>query len=528
MATGTGGFPPIHDLPNEILVNIFQMHNVGYSSLGHKHRPHARYASRWYPLMLVCRHWRDMALVTPTLWQSFDVHNNTAWLQLAVDRSRNAALELYFHNREVAIDSIPLIVAQAPRLRKLLLPPLQRSDFRAVETLFRTTMPVLNELRVHLEPSWKDFTPPHWISVDSFDACFPSLHSIRFENMAVPWTLPALSRMRYLALRNCTALNNDLTFDQFLDVLEGCAELEDIRLHGFLSTIAHRVPVGFTRVVDLPRLQKVTVSEPAALCRQLLSAVHLPPTIILRVFGEIDQDLDPNDDDVQSLFASMFPEDLSKLPVIRSLKYATVDCAGDGIKFSLCSASHFSRNPGSIMLQLFWKQDMEVYIPRALEEFISLFSPAPLEDVHISCTPDSVRDTDTWTLIFAALPRVHTLTVLPAQLLEPVWDALAGRHLPLLQVDEDAARAFAPVLLPCLRTLQMEYLEWDEDAMGYILESMRRRKMRGLPKLDELSIAFFAPTDGVEQVQEEELDRILPFYEESMEEFAERFVWSWT
>ncbi|KAI0752308.1 hypothetical protein C8Q80DRAFT_441681 [Daedaleopsis nitida] len=522
----SSGLASIHDLPNEILVKIyqtytFQDHQCSIPRL-HRRHPRLRHASCWSFLMLVCRHWRAVALATPTLWQVIDVFKTTNWLELALERSHDAVLELYFHDRDAALASIPLIISQSRRLRILHLPgTFMRSDLPSLEALFQTMMPVLHELRIHLEPSrTRDRTTASPIPVASIDTHFPSLRSIRLESAAVPWTLPALSRMRYLNLRDCTTLDTDLTFDQFLDTLEGCTELEDLRIHSFVSTTVHQVPAGFARTVFLPRLQRLTVREPPALCRQLLSAVRISPTTILRVFGKLDPNMDPSG--AQGLFMSMLPEDPSRIPAIRTLKYANVYCH-EIISFSLQSASRASHGPDLVMLTLDTPQDIAAYIPRALEDFARLFSSAPLEDVQISCTPDSdsVHTLATWSRVFAALPAVHTLAVDPGWTLRPMWAALAGRHLPLLAGDSEADAAVR-ALCPCLRLLELQYVIWEENALDCIFESMRLRARRGLPKLDVLGITFFSHR-GERAVAVAEFQRALPVYEERMGEFAASF-----
>ncbi|KAI0752311.1 hypothetical protein C8Q80DRAFT_441658 [Daedaleopsis nitida] len=533
MASLEEDIAPIHRLPPEIMVCIFLMYTPAprpHSGFGHRHRPHPLHASRWTSLMLVCRHWRDIALASPTLWQAVDVRKSAAWLELAVERSRGAVLDLCFHERQIALESIPLIAAEAQRIRTLLLPFLKRVDLPVVQTLLQTAMPALRELRVHLEPSWMDTTAaakPVRISSD-FGACFPLLSSARFECMAVPLPRLCLSRMRSLTLRDCTALDKKFTFGQFLDVLEGCTELEDLRLHRFVSTLSERVPDDGARTVVLPRLKRLTVRDAPAFCRQLLSAVQLPPTIVLRVFGLIGPHLDPRE--ARTLFPSMLPADESRLlPVLRTATHGIFH-GSEAMTFYLWSdrAPFYTPSPGSVMLTLDWpRSDMGGYTLRALEDFKVLFAKAPLEVVEIGCMPRSVPSSVIWTAIFATFRAVHTLTVLPGQTVRPVWYALAGEQLPLLEVSEDAARAFCPELLPRLRTLRMEYLEWGEEAMGYILESLRRRAMRGLPKLENLTILFFQGGRESKERVKEEIRRALPFYEENVAAFANEFEWGW-
>lgn len=351
-------------------------------------------------------------------------------LQSASDillKTSNAPLVFYFHKRDPALYSNPLIVSHAHRLRNLLLQPLKRCNLPTLQTLLcQTPVPLLSELRVHFEPSRMDFTSYHHpILIGSIDSCFLSLRSIRLQK-AVAWTLPALARMRYLNLRNCTALDTHLIFDQFLVVLEGCNELEDLRLHGFLTTIAHHVPAGFARTVLLPCLRRLTIRR-AALCRQFHSAVHLPPTIILRVFGQIDPNVDPKD--AQRLFTSILPEDLSSLPVIRTLKYARFDgeLEEKGMCFRMWSDP---RHPGpfgagSLLPVLDWEQtQVERYNPQATprtrsrSSLTSSFTPLSKKSTSAACRDRCPRPPPGSAC--SALRVVHTLTILPGETLRPV------------------------------------------------------------------------------------------------------------
>ena len=510
----------ILDLPNEILVKIFLVYRSSHRTKSDpwNHRPRRQRACQWAELMRVCRHWRDVALASPTLWQVVDVDKNTSWLKLALERSRGAALELYFHERITVLDTIPILISEAHRLRKLFLPRLVRTDLLALAPLFDTPMPVLSELKVYIEEP-HDVSASATIHFHLSAASRPCLRSIRLPCMVVPWSPESISRMRYLHLRECTALDAGLTFDQFLDSLASCTELEELRIHRFVSTISHRVPANFDRTIVLPRLRKLTIGDTPALCGKVLSAIQLPANITLRVVGWIDDNLEARH--ARRLFLSMIPENKrTLLALMRTLKQARVD-------FTFTPLIQARGDSGSMILKLRWDVDMDDYTERALAEFGSIFEDVPLEDLHINCTPHTVPNLVPWVRLFVSFPRLHTLSVLPGQTLRPIWSALAGRGLPLFELDADGTRAMAEMLLPRLRSLDMEYLAWDEDAMGFILESLRRRAMWGLPKLDYLSIAFFEGMENRQKVRDE-INRALPYYEENVKSFASTFEWGWT
>ncbi len=63
-----------------------------------------------------------------------------------------------------------------------------------------------------------------------------------------------------LHLHKCQSSDPPLHFETFLDVLAICAELEELRLHMFISTIAHWRS-GAERDISLSRLRKLVVGD---------------------------------------------------------------------------------------------------------------------------------------------------------------------------------------------------------------------------------------------------------------------------
>ncbi|RDX42239.1 hypothetical protein OH76DRAFT_1363096, partial [Lentinus brumalis] len=245
-------------------------------------QPPRVHACHWMPLMLVCRRWREVGRAYPTLWQAIDIESNLQWLQLALDRSQGANLELYFHSYPTALSSIPLLIQETHRLRKLLLPRVTHADVPPLQALLSTDMPVLNELGVWAEKYDPRGTTP---TIDFHPAHFPNLRRLRLSYMGFPWEPSAVSHLRYLHLYGCHSLDPALPFERFLDVLAGCPELEELRLHRFISTISHP---EFEREVNLPRLRKLVVGDKASLVGLFLSSVSIHAHTTLRLTGWID------------------------------------------------------------------------------------------------------------------------------------------------------------------------------------------------------------------------------------------------
>ncbi|KAI0700236.1 hypothetical protein C8T65DRAFT_286186 [Cerioporus squamosus] len=503
------GGPTIHRLPDEILVYIF-IHfsdSVARDRRPHEydHQPPRRHACHWMPLMLVCRRWREIGLAYPTLWQAIDVESNLQWLKLALDRSRGATIELRFHSLPTALSSksISLLTQLTHRMRKLLLPPVKPADVPALQALLSMDMPVLKELGVYAEKYERGTAP----ATSFCSAHFPNLRLLRLSYMGFPWEPSAVSRLQYLHLYECHSLDPTLPFERFLDVLAGCPELEELRLHRFISTISHHVPAGFEREVCLPRIRKLVVGDAPSLIGLFLSSVSLPARTTLRLTGWIDSPVG----NALRLMTSMLPKDRGKLAVLRSA--TNIQFNGYGWLDIQATSPH-----SSITLRLrssFDPDDLETYTTRALEEFAHIFESASVEKLLITCAADSVDDIAVWEDLFASFPGLRFLHVLPGQTIRPIWHALSGRSFP---IHENVRN----LLCPKLRALTMEYLWWDNDAMDYVMASLRRRAMRGLPKLQSLELMFYT---GDEEEKDKEVAFMLPFYVDHLKTYTASFEW---
>ncbi|RDX42259.1 hypothetical protein OH76DRAFT_1392154 [Lentinus brumalis] len=505
--------PTIHRLPDEILLYIFKFFNdaVAVHKREFRIKPPRRHACHWMPLMLVCRRWREVGRAYPSLWQAIDVRGNMQLLQLAIDRSQGAPLSLCFYSLSITRSSISLLTQQTHRLRTLLLRPVNREDVHSLHTLLSTNLPVLHELGV-----WADKrediaaigTRPSESSAIAFDAThFPKLRLLRLSYMNFHWEPSTVSHLQYLNLYGCHSVDRALHFEQFLDVLVGCPELEELRLHRFISTLSNPIPAAFEREVILPRLRKLVVGDVPRLIRLFLSHISLTPHITLRLIGWIDS---PPVGDA-SLLLSMLPEDHGRLPILRS---------ATAVEFSAMDRLIIrgSSPDASITVKLISKTIvLTPYVDRTLTHLGTIFKNAPVEKLELGiwCSSDTFGATALWIGLLAAFPALRCLRVQSGLQVRPIWHALGGRSFDLLQ--EITRHA----LCPKLRDVRVDYIQWQEDAMDYVLASLRRRAMRGLPKLAYLELMFM-PNDDAE---DKEIEHMLPFYMDHMDTYCDDFSW---
>ena len=371
--------------------------------------------------MLVCRHWREVGRMAASLWRVADIESDARWLQLVLDRSQGAALELYFHSPPTAISSIPLLTQHSHRIRKLLLPPIKGSDLPALATLLLLEMPILDEFCIWVD----DYTGSPHVDPTILQFCasrFPNLRQLRVSHITFQWNPSAVANLRFLHIHKCHSLDPTLSFDQFLDALASCAELEELRLHQFISTINNSVSVGYDREISLPQLRKLVVGDVPALTVLFLSTIALPISIELRVVGYINSLVL---DDEFHLFRLLLPTDRARLLILRSV--TKVEFHGYDESFY---ASGALPSGGSIKLVLrshLDDVDFELYTERGITEVADIFHHSPVTDLHVNCAPDTVDDPEVWAILLASFSRVRNLYVLPGQIMRPIWHALGGR-----------------------------------------------------------------------------------------------------
>ncbi|KAI0370803.1 hypothetical protein BV20DRAFT_243197 [Pilatotrama ljubarskyi] len=188
--------------------------------------------------MLVCQHWYALVSQNPCLCRAVDVIMRSAsYLSFACLHAREsiATLELTFQASK-AVRILPEIDFLPQLVSKLLLPRMEckflRHAFIAIDQpwLKLQELTVLSKCRA---PALQSETPNVELSTERF----PDLSVLCLSGIAVSWDLSLLSRLRRLELVDCAHVGSPLTLEAFLDVLGACTNLQELRLHNFLSSI---------------------------------------------------------------------------------------------------------------------------------------------------------------------------------------------------------------------------------------------------------------------------------------------------
>ncbi|OJT04012.1 hypothetical protein TRAPUB_5341 [Trametes pubescens] len=502
----------IHHLPNELLLEIFAQYSLDNNR---RDLTHLRstfyepatlgYGSSWAPLMLVCRFWRELILVTPSLWQEIDIYGQTQWLELALLRSNEAPLTLIFHpGRGAARMAVPLVLPHAHRIRRLIIPGLytpQLIELLWFLRLLRTPMANLHELAMP-HPYLNSRTRRGYAVFPLSDQHLPALRVLCLSRTAIPWTPATISRLQRLVLQYCDVKGSPLSDHRFLHVLETCEGLQELQLlNGFIS-LATEVPLsgGSKHRINLPRLRKLVLDDEPPATAWFLSFVQLPACASLHVTAYLTAATAPT---VYELFASLVPRNPTgqhaiQMPLLGTRGRIQYDELGFHIEVSSEEAKlilKLSSHDGPDGLA--WNADFA----RGITEFSHLFAGHPLEELTIGVAHfGAATSPKIWGRLLFAFPELRVLEVHAA-----IYDSHSAPLLHALTDYSSTADLLAMVgegprhpLCPQLCVLRLEDPSFEQGLLGLLLSYLTWHASVPLPPLESLRW-HFQGTEGREE-----------------------------
>ncbi|RDX42267.1 hypothetical protein OH76DRAFT_1411349 [Lentinus brumalis] len=443
------------------------------------------HACHWTRLMLVCREWRAVAVTTPSLWKVIHVDKSLKWLQFSLPRTRTSPLDFIFRNVMLALEAIPVICSVSHRIRKLGLPEMNNAGFTLIRrTIFKTELPLLEELDLSISSEIGmmiraaplGFTPDH----------FPKLHTFRLSCFLIDFKPNAYKNLRRLDLRGCTVssmFGGLYSYEQLIDMLDGCKALEELQLQQSISTIVliNLPPEREHRVIRLAKVRKFVIWDKTPVVARFLSYIDLPIESSMRIVGTYDSRT--NIRTAKDAFVSLLPMDRSGFPILRAVDRA------DLAFFQTHAKLRAWRGDTKVTFKLRSSTDRkwEFYFNRGLNEFRDVFAGAPLQELKLLGDMGGVpKDSTTWRDTFAAYPTIKRLLVTGYRSPIPMLRALAESP----SAPGDSAPGSAQVVAPRLDYVQLQYLPWYEDYMDTLVETLRQRMSRGAAKLDTVDIEF--------------------------------------
>ncbi|KAI1793803.1 hypothetical protein LXA43DRAFT_1122306 [Ganoderma leucocontextum] len=414
----------INQLPNELLIQIFKFHTAWLPHLfdvtaeGRRETPNGRF----WRLMRVCRHWREVIVGTPAFWCSVLLKKATNWTELCLARSVAAPIEVIADMPLwCRIEHLTVVYPLIHRIGSLYfgvqvtaIGILEPDVLATVPLLFGNGMPGLERLHfaiTHDRPS------PYHLPIDVELTCqrFPHLRRLALTGIVAPQDASFYTQLQKLSLTTCT---HHLSFDHFLDTLASCTGLKLLHLH---DTV-HRLSAGdwmqrdpgppYRRsLVSFPHLDRFVLSGHRPACTsRFLAYFHIhssTSTLVIAADAE-DQQADLPPDGACSM-AAMFPPShavtLEPLAMAKDIEMAM--CEGPSVEIHTRSTL-----PAFVRLMMQLGPDDHRAPPSrwgSVADLVQFLGRSPLTSLSVfSVRPDAVA---AWAGVFRTFPLLERLSL---------------------------------------------------------------------------------------------------------------------
>ncbi|KAF9451523.1 hypothetical protein P691DRAFT_723992 [Macrolepiota fuliginosa MF-IS2] len=251
----------INSLPPELLSSIFlHLWQV---------RRHQQLLPFQVTISRVCRHWRQIAISTPTLWSTITLFSSASlpcvdeWLARSGATPLDVRLDIYDADYRGDVDAVWIekvlasVASNVHRFRNLLVFTYQEVNLYHILQLFQhVEAPLMETLRVYTGryDAGNNPTPP-----TAFNGGLPKLAIAAFEPLQC---LPPLTSITTLHL-NVVGRETRLRFDRLVEILQMPQGLITLSLRGPIDNQGYPVQRDRSHV-QLPKLRNLELSSQGA------------------------------------------------------------------------------------------------------------------------------------------------------------------------------------------------------------------------------------------------------------------------
>ena len=374
------------------------------------------------PYQLVCRRWRDAIRSTPHFWQQIDVCSSPKWLEFCLTRCAGAPASVDLWEPTSPDETFATLCRHASSIGACYL----HCDvaymwyLSGLPSLLATPMPALETLAL-VGPYHED----EILDVSITHNRVPCLTTLDLWNCTAPSDIGV-----YTSLRRLTFLGTTWTisYDDFLDVMGDCRNLEYLRLDEqvldeFAEELANHPTRQQCRTTPLvvPRLKTMVLSGQREVLLHFLATIHAPQATTIELKDCVD------DDEPGPLVSRLLaPNPQLRYPFLSSSRDISV-CCWDGNPFKLtvrCGADSktlFSVDYGMVHNEL-WPGN--AYLEHNLVAVMDLFSVASVDTLEVEGCLNQIP-VQTWQRVFETFSCLRTLHINGRGTLDSLWSGLS-------------------------------------------------------------------------------------------------------
>ncbi|KAI0062000.1 hypothetical protein BV25DRAFT_1885800 [Artomyces pyxidatus] len=304
LRTKHNALAPISRLPVEIMTRIFSLVACAERAgrLTAQHPPRKRPAMLgWIKVTFVCRHWRNIALGSPSLWAAnISLTLRSSGTKAMIARAKAVPITFEFLDRDAGFDFNSImaqcITQNLSRTKVLRLDWIHIHPGSILDVIIRPA-PLLDTLDIVVgSPRKSIFAFPSNARFLGDDA--PQLRHVLLHNMInFPWASKVLQHLVSLRLIYFQATKSPARLEDVLMALQKMKSLQYLTLQNNLPQ-----PADSSTTARVPHLVHLDVRGRLSSCGNLLRHLEVPNTASLDL--EMDCSLDDSNDALESFFSA--------------------------------------------------------------------------------------------------------------------------------------------------------------------------------------------------------------------------------
>ncbi|KAH8091674.1 hypothetical protein BXZ70DRAFT_952818 [Cristinia sonorae] len=403
-------------IPVEILARIFFWIVVG------THDTRSSRGTRWITITHVCRHWRQVALNTPTLWTDICVEGTVEPAATFLKRSKGAQLHIHVEMSLIAPDIrlLHAVAAESHRAATLSL-DLEQNRFNAMSSSFPSAFPHLRQLIVNISgdipiQTISVLTPAFFSTgVDGRNTSTPALEYLKLTNLQISWANTSFpSTLRCIIFQVGGMVPTDhpslVSYLDIVHALQGLPLLEVLHLRGVFRALSSPIalPPPVEKHVQLPRLRDMALYGDPTVSIHIMDHLVIPPDC--RIAMRLDGNRVPE--------VATYP--FYAAPLRAKLADPIIPVEGKGalqqVAIDQSSVSFFKRHESSIVYPhllvdvIFGYRDRPESLP-VFDLMDAVCHQLPICDVSTLVVTGWLPTNLVWEKILGAMPNIRVLRI---------------------------------------------------------------------------------------------------------------------
>ncbi|KAG5647807.1 hypothetical protein DXG03_007729 [Asterophora parasitica] len=408
---------PISRLPPEMLAKVFSFRAAESVESSNP--------LEWIRVSHVSRHWRAIALDSPSLWGNL-VFTRPKWSEEMLKRSKMASLIVKADLTCITpriFEAVRLALLHGPRIHDLQL----RAASATIERLLSRDLelfeaPMIHSLslsvpRITRFGSDEGFTIPSTI----LSGETPYLRRLDLDKCNISWESALLQGLTHLKIHDVTTAARPTT-QQLVDALERMPRLEVLDFRDALplspeTATSDALPEG--RIIDLPVLNHLAIVSTVPECSNLIRHISVPTGARVHLSCSGTETSGSDFSGIMKVVSNprsssyLTSEDcVSERKIVRVLHVlyeAPLSLVVRGwSKPLLPNEAHIRATP-DIQLHLSWHHSAQTQVDDIATSLCKSIPIAHLRSLRLSHVGDITRQT--WTSTFGLLPHLHNVHI---------------------------------------------------------------------------------------------------------------------